>query len=128
RLLAPGCRVVGVEPAAGDDGARSFRSGRLERVESPDTIADGARTPSLSELTLALVRRYAADVVTVTDDELLAALRFAWTRMKLVAEPTGVLGLAAATSGRVSVRGLRVGVLVSGGNADVPAMAARLAR
>jgi len=125
-LMAPACRVIGVEPAAGDDGARSFRSGRLERVEAPDTIADGARTPSLSPLTLALIRRYAHDVVTVTDDELLAATGFLWTRLKLVVEPTGALGLAAALCGRVDVRGKRVGVILSGGNADVAALAARL--
>jgi threonine dehydratase len=124
-LLAPGCRVVGVEPAGGDDGARSFRSGRLERVEHPDTIADGARTPSLSELTLALVRRYAYDVVTVTDSEIVEALRVLWLRMKLVVEPTGALGLAAALAGRVGVQGTRTGVLLSGGNAD-PAAISRL--
>ena len=126
-LLAPACRTIGVEPAAGDDGARSFRSGRLERVENPQTIADGARTPSLSELTLALVRRYAHDVVTATDDEIVAALRPLWSRMKLVVEPTGALGLAAALSGRVPVAGLRVGVILSGGNVDLAAISALLA-
>ncbi len=126
-LVSPGCRVIGVEPAAGDDGARSFRSGRLERVEAPDTIADGARTPCLSELTLALVRRYAHDVVTVTDDELVAALRLLWTRLKLVVEPTGALGLAAGLAGRADVRGKRVGVILSGGNADLAAISTRLA-
>jgi len=127
RLLAPACRVIGVEPAAGDDGARSFRSGRLERVESPQTIADGARTPSLSELTLALVRRYAHDVVTVTDAEIVSALELLWTRMKLVVEPTGALGLAAALAGRVPVQGRRVGVILSGGNVDVAASSSLLA-
>ncbi len=127
-LEASGCRVVGVEPAAGDDGARSFRSGRLERALEPvATIADGARTPALSELTLALVRRYAHDVVTVTDGELLAALRPLWERLKLVVEPTGALGFAAAHCGRVPVGGRRVGVLVSGGNADIEAVAAAFA-
>ncbi|MCC6349856.1 MAG: pyridoxal-phosphate dependent enzyme [Candidatus Eisenbacteria bacterium] len=127
RLLAPDCRVIGVEPAAGDDGARSFRSGALERAREPvETIADGARTPSLSKLTLALVRRYAHDVVTVTDAELLAALRPLWERLKLVVEPTGALGFAAATAGRLDVAGRRVGVLLSGGNADVAAVAEAL--
>jgi threo-3-hydroxy-L-aspartate ammonia-lyase len=127
RLAAPGCRVVGVEPAAGDDGARSFRSGRLERVESPDTIADGARTPCLSDLTLSLVRRYVHDVVTVTDAELLVAVRLLWSRLKLVVEPTGALGLAAALAGCVDVRGKRVGVILSGGNVDLAAISSRLA-
>ena len=127
-LLAPGCRVVGVEPAAGDDGARSFRSGQLERAENPAaTIADGARTPCLSELTLGLIRRYAHDVVTVTDAELLVALRPLWERLKLVVEPTGALGFAAATAGRVEIAGRRVGVLLSGGNADLEAVVAALA-
>jgi len=129
RLQAPECRVVGVEPSAGDDGARSFRSGRLERAENPGaTIADGARTPMLSELTLGLVRRYAHDVVTVTDTELLAGLRPLWERLKLVVEPTGALGFAAAVTGRVEISGRRVGVLLSGGNADLEAVAAALAR
>ncbi len=125
-LLAPGCRVIGVEPEAGDDGARSFRSGRLERVEHPDTIADGARTPSLSALTLELVRRYAHDVVTVPDEQLLEAMRFLWERMKLVVEPTGALGLAAALAGRVDVRGRKTAVILSGGNVDFAAISPRL--
>ena len=127
RIMAPACRVVGVEPAAGDDGARSFRSGRLERVEEPRTIADGARTPSLSDLTLALVRRYAQDVVTVTDEEIVEAMRFLWLRAKLVVEPTGALGLAAALAGRVELSGRSAGVMLSGGNVDPAAVSALLA-
>ncbi len=119
RQVCPNCAVIGVEPEAGDDGARSFRSGRLERVESPRTIADGARTPSLGPLTLSVIRRHVRDVVTVPDRELVRAMRFLWERMKLVVEPTGALGLAAALSGRVDVRGMRVGVLLSGGNVDL---------
>jgi threo-3-hydroxy-L-aspartate ammonia-lyase len=119
RTLCPECAVIGVEPAGGDDGARSFRSGRLERVESPRTIADGARTPSLSPLTFGIVRRHVRDVVTVDDAALVSAMRFAWERLKLVVEPTGVLGLAAALSGRVETRGRRVGVVLSGGNVDL---------
>jgi threo-3-hydroxy-L-aspartate ammonia-lyase len=126
-LLAPACAVIGVEPEAGDDGARSFRSGRLERAANPGaTIADGARTPCLSALTLGLVRRYARDVVTVSDAELLAALRPLWERLKLVVEPTGALGFAAATSGRVATAGRRVGVILSGGNADLEAVVAAM--
>lgn len=128
RLLAPGCRVVGVEPASGDDGARSFRSGRLERADAIDTIADGARTPSLSALTLELVRRYAHDVVTVSDGEIVEALRFLWTRTKQLVEPTGALGLAAALVGRVPVSGARTGVILSGGNADIAAISRLLER
>jgi len=123
RYLAPGCRVVGVEPEGGDDGARSFRSGRLERVEHPETIADGARTPSLGALTFPLIQRYVDDLLTVSDDDLIRAMHFVWERMKLVVEPTGVLGLAALLSGRMGAPGQRVGVILSGGNVELRAAA-----
>ena len=120
RHYAPGCRVIGVEPEAGDDAVRSFKSGRLVRGdESPATIADGARTPSLGTITFELIRRYVADLVVVPDAALLDAMRWIWERMKLVVEPTGVLGLAALTSGRVELRGRDVGVILSGGNVDL---------
>ena len=117
------CRVIGVEPEGGDDGARSFRSGRIERVEHPDTIADGARTPSLGPLTFALIRRYVDDVITVSDADLVHTMRFVWERMKLIVEPTGVLGLAAVFTGRISFPGKRVGAILSGGNLDLAAAA-----
>jgi threonine dehydratase len=119
RALRPGCRVVGVEPEAGDDATRSFKTGVLHTVDNPQTIADGARTPYLGKLTFPLVRENVDDMVTVSDDDLVRAMRFVWERMKLVAEPTGVLALAAAMSGKVEVKGQRVGVLVSGGNVDL---------
>lgn len=114
-----GTRVIGVEPAGADDAARSFASGRLERVEHPDTICDGARPKVISELTLGLIRRYAADVVTIADAEVVRAMRFLWERVKLVVEPTGALAVAALLSGRVRLPGARVGVIVSGGNVDL---------
>ncbi len=114
-----GTRVIGVEPATGDDGGRSFRSGVLERAEHVDTICDGARTPSLSELTLALVRRYAHEFVACDDREVIAAMRFLWERTKLVVEPTGALPVAALLSGRVRASNARVGVILSGGNVDL---------
>jgi threonine dehydratase len=110
--------VIGVEPEAGDDGVRSFRSGRIERVEKPQTIADGARTPSLGTITFEMIRRYVSDLTSVPDLELIRAMRFLWERVKLVAEPTGVLGLAALLSGRIEARGRRVGIVISGGNVD----------
>jgi len=119
RKLSPGCRVIGVEPEAGDDATRSFRTGTLHTVRNPRTIADGARTPSLGAVTFPLVRQYVHDMVTVSDDDILRAMRFLWERMKLVVEPTGALGLAAAWRGAVDVGGKRVGVIVSGGNVDV---------
>jgi threonine dehydratase len=114
--------VVGVEPAAGDDGCRSFASGRLERHEPRFTIADGARTPVLGELTFEVIRREVAAMVSVPDQELVRAMRLVWERMKLIVEPTGVLGLAALLAGRVPCAGRRVGVILSGGNVD-PAQA-----
>jgi threonine dehydratase len=119
RALAPGCRIVGVEPELADDATRSFRTGVLQTVSNPQTIADGARTPSLGTLTFPLVRQHVDDMATVSDDDLVRAMRFVWERMKLVVEPTGVLGLAAALSGRVDVRRKRVGVILSGGNVDL---------
>jgi threonine dehydratase len=119
RKLSPRCRVVGVEPHAADDATRSFRTGRLQTVDNPPTIADGARTPSLGRLTFPLVRENVDDMVTVSDDELVRAMRFVWERMKLVVEPTAVLGLAAALHGRVEVADRRVGVVLTGGNVDL---------
>jgi threonine dehydratase len=127
RKLSPRGRVIGVEPALGDDATRSFKTGTLQTVHNPRTIADGARTPSLGAITFPLVRANVDDMVTVTDDELKDALRFVWERMKLVVEPTGALGLAAAWAGKVEVAGLRVGVIVSGGNADLDTLPQLLA-
>jgi threonine dehydratase len=119
RALAPACRVVGVEPELADDATRSFKTGVLQTVSNPPTIADGARTPSLGTLTFPLVRQNVDEMATVSDDDLVRAMRFVFERLKLVVEPTGVLGLAAALSGRVAVRGKRVGVVLSGGNVDL---------
>ena len=127
--LSPGCRVIGVEPAAGDDGVRSFRSRTLQGIKTPDTIADGARTQSLGALTFPLVLAHVADMVSVPDDRLLEAMFFLWERMKLVVEPTGALGACALLSGVVAAKGLRVGVVLSGGNVDLDwAAQARRAR
>jgi len=121
--LSPGTRVVGVEPAAGDDAARSLRTRTLQRVEDPQTIADGARTPSLGALTFPLVLRYVHDIVTVTDPQLVEAMRFLWERMKLVVEPTGALATAGVLAGPIDVRDRRVGIILSGGNVDLKAAA-----
>jgi len=128
RRLNPRGRIVGVEPVLGDDATRSFKTGTLQTVHNPRTIADGARTPSLGQITFPLVRANVDDMVTVSDDELLDVLRFVWERMKLIVEPTGALGLAAAWAGRVDVAGKRVGVIVSGGNADLEALPPLLAK
>ena len=119
RRLSPGCRVVGVEPELGDDATRSFESGVLETVSNPKTIADGARTPSLGLLTFPLVRQYVDEMVTVSDAALVRAVVFVLERLKLVVEPTGVLGLAAALERRVDLTGRKAGVILSGGNVDL---------
>lgn len=122
RHLLPQVRVFGAEPVLADDGARSFRSGRIETVHNPQTIADGARTPSLGELTFALIRQHVTDIVTVSEDSIVQAMLFLWERMKLVVEPTGALGLGALMQGALKLPGKRVGVIVSGGNVDLAAM------
>jgi threonine dehydratase len=127
RHLSPGIKVVGVEPAAGDDAARSFRSKSLQRVENPQTIADGARTQSLGRLTFPLVLANVHDFLTVSDAELVEAMRFLWERMKLVVEPTGALATAGVLSGRLDTRGARVGIILSGGNVDLRAAASLFA-
>ncbi|SHK56076.1 threo-3-hydroxy-L-aspartate ammonia-lyase [Rhodothermus profundi] len=128
RALAPRCRVVGVEPAQADDATRSFRTGRLHRVHNPDTIADGARTPSLGHLTFPLVRQYVDDMVTVSEKAILQAMYVLWERLKLVIEPTGALPLAALLENRVAVAGQRVGLILSGGNVDLRRAAELFAR
>ncbi|HEX9115894.1 MAG TPA: threo-3-hydroxy-L-aspartate ammonia-lyase [Anaerolineae bacterium] len=124
--LLPGCKVIGVEPAAGDDATRSFRTGVLHTVHNPDTIADGARTPYLGKLTFPLVCEHVDDMLTVSDEDLIETMAFVWTRLKLVVEPTGVLGLAALFKKRYPLAGRRVGVILSGGNVDLAAAAAWL--
>ncbi|WP_238444020.1 threo-3-hydroxy-L-aspartate ammonia-lyase [Salsipaludibacter albus] len=127
RQLAPDCRLYGVEPAAGDDGQQSLRSGHVVRIDPPRTIADGAATPSLGEHNFAIIQRDVDDVLTATDDELVEAMRRFAATMKLVVEPTGCLGLAAALARRDDVAGQRVGVIVSGGNVDLDRYATLLA-
>lgn len=116
---SPACRVFGVEPEAGDDATRSFRTRTLQTTHNPATVADGARTPSLGPITFALVLAHASGMVTVDDPALLRAMFFLWERLKLVVEPTGALAAAAVLEGAIDVRGLRVGVILSGGNVDL---------
>ena len=124
KALLPAARVIGVEPAASDDVARSLASGRLEHVPVGHTIADGQQTPSPGELNWPVIQALVDEVVTVTDDQIVAAMRLLFERCKLVAEPSGACALAALTSGVVSVAGRRVGVIVSGGNIAAGAFAA----
>ncbi len=127
KALAPDCRVVGIEPELADDATRSFRSGVLQSVHNPPTIADGTRTASLGRITFPLVRQYVDDMQTVSEQAIMDAVRFCFERLKIVVEPSGVLGLAALLSGAVPVRG-RVGVILSGGNIDAAMMCAILSQ
>jgi threonine dehydratase len=115
------CRVIGVEPEVADDATRSYYSGTLQTVRNPPTIADGTRTPSLGKLTFPLVLKFVDAMHTVSEDAIKEAVRVLFFRMKLVVEPSGVLGLAALLSGKVQAKG-RVGVILSGGNIDGPTM------
>jgi threonine dehydratase len=126
RHLSPQCRVIGVEPAAGDDATRSFREKRLVTIKTPDTIADGARTTSLGEITFPLVMRYVNDMLTVTDDELLRAMFWLWERMKIVVEPTGALAACAVLQKKLDLEKQRVGVVLSGGNVELRWAAAQI--
>ena len=124
RALSPDCKVYGVEPEAGNDGQQSFRSGVLKRIATPKTIADGAQTQSLGQLNFALICRDVTDVLTVTDAQLVDAMRFFAERMKMLVEPTGALGFAATRHAGLPLLGKRVGVIVSGGNVDLIQFAA----
>jgi len=126
--LSPKCRVIGVEPAAGDDGLRAFRSGKLETIKLPETIADGARTTSLGKITFALIQKHVDDFLTVTDEELVKWMFFLWERMKIVVEPTGALAASALLQGKIDAKGRKVGVVISGGNVDLAWAAKQLAR
>ncbi|MEY4730482.1 MAG: L-threonine dehydratase catabolic TdcB [Pseudomonadota bacterium] len=117
--LSPFCKTIGVEPEAGDDAARSFKSKTLQSVKNPDTIADGARTASLGALTFPLVLYYAHDIITVSDVDLIQAMKFFFERMKIVVEPTGALATAALLSGKFKAPDAKIGVIISGGNVDV---------
>ncbi|HEU4882101.1 MAG TPA: threo-3-hydroxy-L-aspartate ammonia-lyase [Longimicrobium sp.] len=116
---SPGCRVIGVEPELADDATRSFRTGTVQTVHNPSTIADGLRTPSLGRITFPLVRAHVADMRTVSEQGIVDAMRFLWTRMKIVVEPSGAVPLAALLADPGAFKGMRVGIILSGGNVDL---------
>jgi len=122
--LRPGIEIYGVEPEAGDDFAQSFARGERIEIAVPKTIADGQQTTAPGELTFPIVKRLCAGILTVSDDDLRAAMRFAFERLKLVIEPSGASALAALLAGKVKLAGRRAGVIVSGGNVDAAAYAA----
>lgn len=119
RHLSPDCLIYGVEPEAGNDGQQSFRSGKVVHIDTPKTIADGAQTQHLGQHTFPLIQKHVNDILTVSDDELIAAMKFIAERMKMVVEPTGCLGFAAARARKAGLRGKRIGIIISGGNVDI---------
>jgi threonine dehydratase len=119
RALSPDCRLYGVEPEAGNDGQQSFRTGSIVHIETPKTIADGAQTQHLGNYTFPIICRDVDDILTVTDAQLIDGMSFAASRLKLVIEPTGCLGFAAAKQMKSELQGKRIGVVISGGNVDM---------
>ncbi len=116
--LAPGIQVYAAEPEQADDAFRSFKAGRIIADDAPDTIADGLRVP-LKDLTWHFVRRHVTDVLTASEEEIVAAMKLIWKRMKLVMEPSSAVPLAAILKNRDVFAGRRVGVVVTGGNVDI---------
>lgn len=119
RALSPACKVYGVEPEAGNDGQQSLRAGKIVHIETPKTIADGAQTQHLGEYTFGIIKRDVDDIFTVTDEQLVEAMRFFAERMKMVVEPTGCLAFAGAIAAAKAIEGQRVGIVISGGNVDL---------
>jgi threonine dehydratase len=117
--LSPGCKIIGVEPEAGNDGQQSLRSGRIVDIGVPQTIADGAQTSHLGQHNFAVIQRLVDDIVTVSDAQLVETMKFFAERMKMIVEPTGCLAAAAALQGVYPVAGKKVGILISGGNVDL---------
>lgn len=126
RHLNPSIRIVGVEPAAGNDGQQSLRAGEVVHIPAPKSIADGAIVTHVGYHNFPIIRELVDDIVTVEDRDLVAAMRFFLERMKIVVEPTGCLGAAAAFSGACQVEGKRVGIILSGGNVDIARLCALL--
>ena len=126
RALSPRCKVYGVEPEAGNDGQQSFRLGHIVDIPTPKTIADGAQTQHLGQFTFEIIKRDVDDIFTVSDAQLVEAMRFFAERMKMIVEPTGCLSFAGACHAGLDLKGKRVGVIVSGGNVDLQRFAALL--
>lgn len=120
--LSPSTAVMAAEPAGADDAYRSLATGRLIPVEQPNTVADGLRT-SLGELTFAVIQQHVQEIVTVNDDEIVAAMKTFWQRTKLLIEPSAAVPVAAVLSGRIPTAGRRIGIILSGGNVDPAAFA-----
>jgi len=127
KAMSPGCKVIGVEPEAGNDGQLSFRAGKIVTIDTPKTIADGAQTQFLGKFTFPVIQQRVDDVLTVSDAELASAMKFFAIRMKMIVEPTGCLGAAAAFGPQLDLKGLRVGIVLTGGNVDMARFASLIA-
>ncbi|HFX6304862.1 threo-3-hydroxy-L-aspartate ammonia-lyase [Acinetobacter nosocomialis] len=119
RQLSPNCKIYGVEPALVNDGQMSFRKGEIVHIDTPQTIADGAQTQYLGKLTFPIIQQKVDDILTVTDEDLISCMKFFAERMKMVVEPTGCLGFAAARNLKHELKGKRIGIIISGGNVDI---------
>jgi threonine dehydratase len=127
RALSPDAKIYGVEPEAGNDGQQSFQTGQIVHIETPVTIADGAQTQHLGQLTFPIIKRDVTDIYTVSDQQLVGSMMFCAARMKIMVEPTGVLALAGARKHAAALKGQRVGVIISGGNVDLARFAQLIA-
>jgi threo-3-hydroxy-L-aspartate ammonia-lyase len=119
RALAPACKIIGVEPEAGNDGQLSLRKGEIVRIPVPKSIADGALTTHVGAHNFPILNRDVSDIITVSDAQLVETMRFFAERMKIVVEPTGCLAAAAVLQGEIDCGGKRVGIVLSGGNVDL---------
>ena len=124
KSMLPNCRVIGVEPEAGNDAQLSYQAGEIIKIDVPKTIADGAQNQFVGTRNFPMIQELVDDVITVSDKELVETMKFFASRMKIVVEPTGCLSAAAVFSNRINVVGKRVGVVLSGGNVDLARFAA----
>lgn len=127
KARSPRCKIYGVEPEVGNDVQQSLRKGERVKIATPVTIADGAQTPMVGAITFEIIKALVDDIHTVTDAQLIEAMRFYAERMKMVVEPTGCLSLAAALQDAPNLKGQRIGVIISGGNVDLARFAKLLA-
>jgi threonine dehydratase len=118
KKLNPGCKVIAAEPLGADDACRSFHAGVIYPSENPKTIADGLLT-SLSQRTFTIIRENVDDIVTVTEEKIVEAMRLIWERMKIIIEPSSAVPLAAILEDKLNVSGKKVGIILSGGNLDL---------
>ena len=116
--IAPHTRVFGTEPANADDAYQTFKTGQIVRIQKPQSIADGLLT-SLGTVTYPIIKSFVADIVTVSEEQIIAAMRCIWDTMKLIVEPSAAVPLGALLSHQIDVTGKRVGIILSGGNVDL---------